>query len=461
MPSTTQAPFPDFAAPPVVETVFGVEFAALEKWQIPHFGLFWQNIRHEYPGIEIQPPLVSEPERPSTEDRILRAVMVELLKQPPVRCWYIGDPPTRNIVEDHLDTQYQTEIPRKPIIRQFNIHCGHCEKCRKRVRGRHPLQTSDATGAARSQLGADAQAAVVYFNKRAGMSYGKIADTFDKVFGIDVTPGACAQTVLRAGRILQPVYEQIKEHLRDSKHITPDETGWRIGGHPVWLHGWVGDDGTTCYVIDPRRGADVLAEIIGWEWSGTMTHDGLASYDRFEYARHQQCVDHALRRARAMADKQSGAATIFPNQVIDLFTGALAVRDQFLDGKLEQADLAEAYEHYVSALDDLTERPRVHERNNTFATHLYCHGEQWFEFLADPTVPATNHRAEQALKTPIVNRKVWGGNRADPGGKSQEVTSSVLETCKKKAVDAFTFISNAFRGVIGCLFPSDSSTTQR
>jgi transposase len=366
-----------------------------------------------------------------------------------------------SIIEDGLDTQYQTEIPRQPIIRQFNIHCGHCAQCHKQLRGRHPLQTSDATGAAQSQLGADAQATVVYLNKRAGMSYGKIADTFDKVFGIHVTRGACAQIVVRAGQVLGPVYEQIKENLRNSKHITPDETGWRIGGHPVWLHGWVGDDGTTCYVIDPRRGGDVLAENIGWEWSGTMTHDGLASYDRFEHARHQQCVDHALRRARALADKQTGAAKAFPNQVIDLFTGALAVRDQFLDGTIDQAGLAKAYEHYVSALDDLTEKPRVNGANNTFATHLYSHGEQWFEFLADPSVPATNHRAEQGLKTPIVNRKVWGGNRTDAGGEAQEVTSSVLETCKKKAVNAFTYVSNAFRGVLGNLFPSASSPAQR
>lgn len=366
-----------------------------------------------------------------------------------------------NIVEDHLDTQYQTEIPRKPIVRQFNIHCGHCEKCHKQVRGRHALQTSDATGAAQSQLGADAQAAVVYLNKRAGMSYGKIADTFDKFFGIDVTRGACAQIVVRAGQVLKPVYEQIKQHIRNSEQLTPDETGWRIGGHPVWLHGWVGDDGTTCYVIDPRRGADVLAENIGWEWSGTMTHDGLASYDRFLYARHQQCVDHGLRRARGLAEKQSGAAQGFPNQVIDLFTGALEARDQFLDGKLDQADLADAHEHYVSALFELTERPRVNDQNETFAKHLYHHGEQWFQFLVDPTVPATNHRAEQALKTPIVNRKVWGGNRTDAGAEAQEVTSSVLETCKNKAVDAFTYVSNALRGVFASLFPSDCPPSQR
>src|SRR5687768_14340034 len=40
--------------------------------------------------------------------------------------------------------QYQVEIPRRPLVRQFTIHLGRCRHCRHRVRGRHPLQTSDA-----------------------------------------------------------------------------------------------------------------------------------------------------------------------------------------------------------------------------------------------------------------------------------------------------------------------------
>jgi transposase len=373
----------------------------------------------------------------------------EILEAPlPEQCPGCGG----GLVETHCDEQFQTEIPRRPIYRKFIIHCGKCCQCGQRCRGRHPLQTSDATGAAQSQLGPDAQAAVVYLNKNAGLSHGKIADTFDKFFAIDVTRGACAQIVLRAGRRLHPVYEQIQQRLQTATHLTPDETGWRIGGHPAWLHGWVADDGTTCYVIDPRRGGEVLAEVIGWDWSGTMTHDGCPSYDRFEEATHQQCVDHVLRRARKMAEQQTGAARTFPNQVIDLFQGALAVRDQFLNKQLDQAALQQAHEDYTTRLLDLTERPRAHEANETLAKHLYLHGEQWFMFLVDAGIPATNHRAEQALKGPIVNRKVWGGNRTDAGAEAQEVTSSVLQTCKNKAVDAFNYVSHAFCGVLGNLF---------
>jgi transposase len=361
-----------------------------------------------------------------------------------------------DVVEEHLDQQFQTEIPRQPIVRKFNIHCGHCQKCGQRLRGRHPLQTSNATGAAQSQIGADAQAAVVYLNKRAGMSHGKIADIFDKFFGIALTRGACAQMVLRAGQKLQPVREQIQEHIINSQHLTPDETGWRIGGHAVWLHGWVGDDGATLYAIDPRRSADVLENVIGIDWSGSMTHDGCASYDRFEDAVHQQCVDHALRRARSLWDKQTGAAKIFPQQALELLTAALRLRDRFNQEDADQDRRGRAYEGYTQRLCDLTERPRLNEENDRFAKHLYNHAGSWFLFLVDPNIPATNHRAEQALKTPIVNRKVWGGNRTDAGGKAQAATTSVIESCKNRGVNAFLYLSLAFRGVLGNLFAGSS-----
>ena len=356
------------------------------------------------------------------------------------------------LVESHCDTQYQTEIPRRPLRRRFHIHCGYCPRCGTAVRGRHPLQTSAATGAARSQLGPDAQAAIVYLNKHAGVSYGKIAATFARLFGVPVTRGACAQVVLRAGERLRPVYDQIQAHLRHTPSLTPDETGWRIGGHPVWLHAWVGDDGTTCYAIDPKRSADALEAVIGRDWSGALTHDGFQSYDRFRAACHQQCVDHALRRARRLAETQTGRAKDFPEQIVALFRGALAVRDRYLDRTIDAAALAAAHDRAVQDLEALTDHPRTNAANETFRHHLYVYAEQWFQFLVDPQIPATNHRAEQALKTPIVNRKVWGGNRTAAGAVAQAVTGSVLQTCKNKALDVVTFVSNAFCGVLGALW---------
>jgi transposase len=354
--------------------------------------------------------------------------------------------------ETHVDQQYQTEIPRKPIVRQFNIHCGICSCCGEAAQGRHPLQTSDALGAAASQLGPDTQAAIVYLNKHAGLSHGKIAHALRTLFGIDISRGASAQVVLRAGQRLQPAYQEIQQQLPKAKVITPDETGWRIGGRTVWLHAWVGDDGLTCYHIDPQRGSAALQRVLGSDWSGTFVHDGWASYDQFEEACHQQCQAHVLRRAHQLAEAARGRAKSFPRQVIDLLRQSLAVRDRFARRRPSDAIRQKAHEDFTQRLLELTEPQRAQAAHNRLAAHLYGHGEQWFMFLLNPTIPATNYRGEQAIRPAVVNRKVWGGNRTPAGAQAQAILMSVLQTCKQQTLDAFTFVNQSLRGCLASLF---------
>jgi len=100
----------------------------------------------------------------------------------------------------------------------------------------------------------------------------------------------------------------------------------------------------------------------------------------------------------------------------------------------------------------LSYRPRMNEANERLAKHIYRHTGEWFTFLVDPSIPATNHRAEQAERGPIVNRKVWGGNRTPAGKEAQETTSSVIATCKRRAISTINFISQALCGFVGSLF---------
>jgi transposase len=355
------------------------------------------------------------------------------------------------VEETHVDVQYQADLPRRPVVRRFAIHCGRCRRCGRSCRGRHPLQTSDATGAAASQVGPDAQAAVVLLHEHAGLSYAKVAWVFDALFGIPLTRGAGTRIVLRAGRRLQPAYEEIRRRLAGSKQVTPDETGWRVGGQPAWLHAWVGD-GVTCYVVSPQRDAGALEAVIGPGYEGVLIHDGFASYDRFGVACHQQCLAHVLRRAHDLEQRQVRAAKRFPRQVTELLCGALVVRDLYRNGDLTEAELAGAHAWYVNAAQALTERPRSNAANERLARQLWVHAEQWFQFLIDPSTPATNHRAEQAIRPAVVNRKVWGGNRTEAGAAAHGVLLSVLRTCQQRLISAFDYVRDTLCQGFASLF---------
>ena len=76
------------------------------------------------------------------------------------------------------------------------------------LQGRHPLQTSDALGAAAAHLGPQAVLAVI-LNKQLGLSFGKIEQLLRDRFGLSVTRGGLVSAVHRAARQTQPTYEAL------------------------------------------------------------------------------------------------------------------------------------------------------------------------------------------------------------------------------------------------------------
>jgi transposase len=345
---------------------------------------------------------------------------------------------------DGVVQQYQTEIPRRPIYRQFNIHVARCACCDSRVQGRHPLQTSDAIGAAASQLGPDAQAAVVHLNKVAGLSQGKIANVFANLFGITLTRGGACQAMLRVARRCIGEYDQIVASVGQAPWLVPDETGWRIGGLPAWLHVAVTATAVVFH-IDRCRGFDGSCKLIPPEYAGSMIHDGYKPYLRFHKAIHQTCIAHLLRRSREILEKATGGAVIFPRKIKAVLQESLSVRDARDAGQITLEQAAAKAETLRVHVRQLTEPTRINAENDRFSRHLYANQHYLFRFLKDPALDATNHKAEQAIRPAVVNRKVWGGNRTPVGAEAQSILMSVLGTAAKRGIEAVGWLSRLLR----------------
>jgi transposase len=332
-------------------------------------------------------------------------------------------------------TQYQEELPvQRPLVRRFDIAVGHCTACRRRVQGRHPLQTSDALGAASVQLGPEAVAFAVLLNKRYGLAYGKIAELLRARFGLTVTPGGLVQAVQRAARHAQPTYAHLCATVRGSPVVTVDETSWRVDAVLQWLWAWVTAE-TTVYAILPGRGVAQAASVIGLDYPGVLQHDGWHAYRQFVDAGHQTCLAHLLRRCRALLlDYPAHAFLIAVKQILQ---AALATRDAVRAGTVSAHGLAVARGQYVERFGRLLERrPSRHRRIALFQQHLVTEFTALFSFLFDPAVDATTWRAEQALRPAVVTRKMCGGgNRTPRGADSQQVLASVLRTAHQRGLD--------------------------
>jgi transposase len=383
--------------------------------------------------------------------------------------------------EDEV-VQYQEELVWvRGHVRAYRIARGRCQRCGRRAQGRHPSQTSDAVGAAGSQVGPGALALAAELNKELGIAMGKVSQIL-ALLGVKITPGGLYHALGRLARAAEPTYQALALAVRQSSAVAPDETGWRVGGRRQWLWVFVGDDGVTVYLIAAGRGYEQAKSVLGEDFSGVLERDGWAPYRRFTCARHQSCQAHLLRRAgELIADSVAGQAKI-PHALRRLILEALSVRDSYQDllarrhqddpeviestcveiadeqpqllaasaqdspdrddrdeemiaaGPHRRAELDREVARLQSELDRLIARTPTHAPNKRLLAHLFNEREHLLTFLKVSGVQATNWRAEQAIRPAVVNRKSWGGNRTDHGAQVQQTLMSVIRTSRQQGI---------------------------
>src|SRR6195256_1854781 len=167
-----------------------------------------------------------------------------------------------------------------------------------------------------------------------GLSYGRTAEVMHSATGMRVTRGGIVQAVARMGRRGEESYVSLCDQIAEAPVVTPDETGWRVGGQGAWL--WtVTDPRTTVYAIERGRGADVIRSLLGDGYAGVVVRDGWAPYRQLDHARHQTCLAHLLRRGHELLTVAHGRGREIPRAVRALLSDALDVRDRRDAGALD------------------------------------------------------------------------------------------------------------------------------
>ena len=340
--------------------------------------------------------------------------------------------------------QFQEEIVRATIVRRFDVEIGQCCQCGRHVQGRHPLQTSDALGAAKVQLGPEALTLSAHLSKEMGLSHERVARILKWSYGLEMSRSGICRALERIGKRAAPTYQQLCVMIRRSDLVWMDETGWRVAAHLEWLWAAVTEK-FTVYQILPGRGFNPAAQILGAGYSGFLNHDGLRLYYGFLQAFHQSCLAHLLRRCRDMMKTLSGPARRFPFDVQTLLQKALDLRDRYRLGEISKHGMAVATGRLESCLDRLLNRRLSVPDNRRFANHL-AHEQPWiFSFLHCPGLDATNNVAERAIRPAVVARHTWGGNRTSNGAKTQQILMSVLRTYWQQQKDSFAGLLHLLR----------------
>ncbi len=240
----------------------------------------------------------------------------------------------------------------------------------------------------------------------------------------------------RAARQAHPTYDTLCATVRGSPVVTVDETSWRVDAvlQWLWVVGHAGDDGL-CDPARPRPGASRLGH--------RPRLSGRAAARRLALV--------SLLHGGGPSDVSRAPAAALSRAAARL-SGA-AVRDRgedVLAGRARHARRLHAG-HDLGAWPRRRARPATSSGSGAcwsgrpVATgriallhqHLVTEFAAIFSFLFDPTLDATNWRAEHALRPAVITRKMCGGgNRTARGAKSQQVLASVLRTADQRRLDA-------------------------
>ena len=368
-------------------------------------------------------------------DRVDEKIAVPL----PKRCPDCGG----QVIHDSTQPQFQEDIVRQTIVRRFDIEIGHCVGCRGHVQGRHPLQTSDALGAARVQVGPQALTLAAHLTKQMGISHERAAQVLEWGYGLEVGRSALCRAMTRLGKKAEPTYQELQTVVRHSLINQLDETGWRVAAHLEWLWVCVSAE-VTIYAILPGRGFAQAASILGEDYAGFLNHDGWQPYYRFVDAFHQTCLSHLIRRCKDMIETASAWAARFPQAVMQTLLEGLTLRDRYQREEISWHGLQGATGLLAAHMERLLAKTFRDPANRRLAKHLR-HEQPWlFTFLHCPGIEATNNAAERALRPAVVARKTWGGNRTENGAKTQQILISILTTCRQQGKDSFDRITELF-----------------
>ncbi len=187
-------------------------------------------------------------EKPKRIDKIEE---VRLSKCPDCGCGEISLCRDKHI-EEHIQEDILLPRTETTLYRKYRYYC---RACGKTITGRGKGEV------AKGRIGPLAKALAVFFKYDVKVSDNDINKIFGKMFGLKMAVSSISGFRDQVARELNPLYEKIKEQLKDSPVIHADETGWRLDGDNQWL--WkFSNKRVSITHIDKSRGQKVVSDIL-------------------------------------------------------------------------------------------------------------------------------------------------------------------------------------------------------
>lgn len=328
--------------------------------------------------------------------------------------------------------------PVKPVVYKVITYRATCQSCGS-VSSRHPLQSSDATGAAGVHLGPRAMALATALNKLHGLPMRRTCRILRELTGLHLTAGGLSQMVDRVADRVAGDYEALIDQIRGSPAVHADETSWWVGGPGWWLWTFTCPE-VTVYRVDSSRGSKVVQDVLGEDFAGVMVSDCLSSYDPATYRKHK-CIAHHLRAIEAAQRLPTQADPNYLREWTLLLKSVIVLHRLWEQKVLTDAEIADKRLGVEAWTDQLLRRPVTQCGDVRIRNRLAKQRPHLLGCLKDVRVEPTNNRAERSLRPAVIARKLSCGNKTDRGRRSWQILSSLASTHHQTGRDFIHFLA--------------------
>ena len=330
-------------------------------------------------------------------------------------------------------TRFIEDIPKvTPLVTAHTIHGYWCCQCKTIV-------TPKVTAALpRSRLGLRLVVYSAWLHYLVGVSVGNCVKIAAVSLGFQVSPGGLTLAWKNLATLLESQYDAIGRTIRQSAVLHADETGWRINGVTCWL--WAFATRQYCYyLIDPRRGAAVVKQVLGTLFPGILITDFLGAYNAIEALAKQRCYFHLFTEL-VKVDKLNASATWkrFRKRLSRLLKDAVRLGEQRQIRSppiyaRRKAKLHKRLDELIAAAFDDADARRLIKR-------LRRHRRELFTFLDHEGVSPYNNHAEQQMRTAVHTRKVSQQNRSLQGAKTHAIFLTLFRSAQLQGLHPVQYV---------------------